>query len=45
VKTIVKAVDERKNERSATPSAVQYTAQTVVKAIDEWKNEQSDAIR
>jgi len=43
--TVVKAVDERKNERSAAPSAVQYGTQSVVKTVDEWKNEQSAAIR
>ena len=45
MQTVVKAVDERKNERSAAPSAVQYGAQSVVKTVDEWKNEQSAAIR
>ena len=43
--TVVKAIDERKNERSAAPSAVQYGAPSVVKTVDEWKNEQSTAIR
>ena len=43
--TVVKAVDERKNERSTAPSAVQYGAQSVVKTVDEWNNEQSAAIR
>ena len=43
--TVVKVVDERKNERSAAPSTVQFGAQSVVKTVDEWKNEQSADIR
>jgi len=43
-RTVVKAVDECKNEQS---DAIRWATlrQTVVKAVDEWKNEQYAAIR
>ena len=38
MQTVVKAFDERKNERSASPSFKQCGMQTVVKAVDERTN-------
>jgi len=45
IQSIVKAVDERENERCAEPSAMQYGGQSIVKTVDDWKNEQSAGIR
>ena len=43
--TVMKDVDERKNERSAAPSGVQYGVQIVKNAVGERRWAQSDTIR